>query len=455
MSYNPAFKPLGRTSRCSFLTLFIVSLSLLTPLPTRTGRASDTSQAVSMVVQSGAALKYWPHWRGPSVQGIVEGKGYPDRWTETENVLWKVSVPGRGHSSPIVWGDRIFLTTAAADGSRRSLLSFRRSDGKLVWDLAVPPSPAERLIQKNSYASSSPTTDGNLVYGYFGNSGVVAVSFDGKLIWHTSLGEINLYHGPGGSPLLYKDRLILFQDQMNFGRDRAVEPPPGFIVALDKKTGRELWRKNRNPRPGWGSPIAVQVGNHVEIIVSSGRSIDAYDPDTGEVLWTVKGNMPETIPMPVVGNGLLYCSSGRAGPTFAVRPGGKGDVTASHVVWSSPKGSPFVPSPLLQGDYLYTINDMVSIASCHNARTGEIVGQLRLGEARRESFSASPVVVEDKIYFTNDDGETFVLSAAPDFKLLHVNRLGAPTLASPALVDGRWYFRTAGHLVCVGKKLNN
>ena len=162
--------------------------------------------------------------------------------------------------------------------------------------------------------------------------------------------------------------------------------------------------------------------------------------------------MPETIPMPVVGHGLLYCSSGRAGPTFAVRPGGKGDVTGSHVVWSSPKGSPFVPSPLLLGDYLYTINDMVSIASCHNARTGEIVGQLRLGEARREGFSASPVVVEGKVYFTNDDGETFVLSTAPDFKLLHVNRLGAPTLASPALVDSRWYFRTAGHLLCVGNK---
>jgi outer membrane protein assembly factor BamB len=324
----------------------------------------------------------------------------------------------------------------------------------LLWDTAVPPSPAEQLYQKNSYASSSPTTDGELVYAYFGNSGVIAVDFNGKIVWHVSLGVIDLYHGPGGSPLLYKDRLILFQDQMNFGRDRGAEPTPGFIVALDKKTGRELWRKSRSPRPGWGSPIAIQVGNQVEIIVSSGRAIDAYDPDSGEVLWTVRGNMPETIPMPVVGNGLLYCSSGRAGPTFAVRPGGKGDVTSSHVVWSSPKGSPFVPSPLVQGEYLYTINDMASVVSCHNARTGEIVGQLRLGEARREGFSASPVAVEGKIYFTNDDGETFVLSAAPNFKLLHVNRLGAPMLASPALVDGHWYFRTASHLLCVSKAAN-
>ncbi|MFY9555787.1 MAG: PQQ-binding-like beta-propeller repeat protein [Blastocatellia bacterium] len=451
MNSHRPFKPLRRAIRYGGL-IVVASLSSLPVSRTEPRYASDTAPTVAMVVQTGAAMNYWPHWRGPSVQGIVEGKGYPDRWSETENILWKVQVPGRGHSSPIVWGDRIFLSTAAADGSRRSMLSFRRSDGKLLWETVVPEAPAERLYQKNSYASSSPTTDGELVYGYFGSSGVVAVNFSGKLVWHVSLGAINLYHGPGGSPVLYKDRLILFQDQMTLGRDGGGAPPPGFIVALDKKTGRELWRKNRSPRPGWGSPIAVQVGDHVEIIVSSGRAIDAYDPYTGELLWTVKGNMPETIPMPVVGHGLLYCSSGRAGPTFAIRPGGKGDVTASHVAWSSPKGSPFVPSPLVFGDYLYTINDMVSIASCHNARTGEIVGQLRLGELRREGFSASPVVVEGKVYFTNDDGETFVLSPAPDFKMLHVNRLGEPMLASPALVDGRWYFRTAGHLLCVGKK---
>jgi len=451
MIFNLLFNPATRAIRHLGLTVSVVVLTQLSASTIQTGHASDTPPAIAMVSHTGEAKKYWPHWRGPSVQGIVEGKGYVDRWSETENVLWKVPVSGRGHSSPIVWGDRIFLTTAEPDGSRRSVLSFRRSDGKLLWDTPVPPSAAERLYQKNSYASSSPTTDGELVYAYFGNSGVVAVNFSGKVVWHVSLGTIDLYHGPGGSPVLYRDRIILFQDQMNFGRDRGSEPTPGFIVALDKKTGRELWRKNRSPRPGWGSPIAVQVGNRVEIIVSSGRSIDAYDPDTGELLWTVKGNMPETIPTPVVGNGMVYCSSGRAGPTFAVRPGGKGDVTSSHVVWTSPKGSPFVPSPLVQGDYLYTINDMASIASCHNARTGEVVGQLRLGEARREGFSASPVVVEGKVYFTNDDGETFVLSAAPDFKLLHINRIGATMLASPALVDGRWYFRTASHLICVGK----
>lgn len=410
---------------------------------------SASSPSISMVVQTGEASRYWPHWRGPSRQGIVEGKGYADRWSETDNVQWKVKIPGRGHSSPIIWRDRIFLTSAAEDGSRRSILCYRRSDGALLWDTPVPEAPAERLYRKNSYASSSPITDGERVYAYFGNAGVVALDFNGKIVWHTGFGVINLYHGPGGSPILYKDRLILFQEQRSFGRNAAADP--GFIVALDKKTGKELWKKNRSPRPGWGSPIAVQVGDRVEIIVSSGFSVDAYDPQTGNELWTCNGNTMEVIPTPVVGHGLLYCTSGRAGPTLAIRPGGSGNVTASHIAWSTPKGSPFVPSPLLLGEYLYTINDMASIASCHNARTGELVGQLRLGEAKREGFSASPIAVEGKIFFTNDDGETFVLGASPDFKLLHVNRLGEQVLASPALVDGRWYFRTAANLVCIGK----
>lgn len=450
MSSNFPFKKPVQAIGCAALMLAGVWLWSSLGSGMEASHPSGDRPTVSMVVQTGEATNYWPHWRGPSVQGLVEGRGYPDRWSETQNVLWKVPVPGRGHSSPIIWGDRIFLTTATEDGARRSVLSFRRLDGELLWDTPVPEPPAaERLYRKNSYASSSATTDGERVYAYFGNSGVVAVDFGGNLVWHTSLGLIDLYHGPGGSPLLFKDRLILFQDQMTFGRDRAA-PSPGFIVALDKETGREIWRKERSPRPGWGSPIAIQVGDRFEIIVSSGRSIDAYDPDTGEMLWTCSGNTPETIPMPVVGHGLIYCSSGRAGPTLAVRPGGSGDVTESHVEWSSPKGSPFVPSPLLLGDYLYTVNDMASIASSHNAHTGATVGQLRLGEAKREGFSASPVAVEGKIFFTNDDGETFVLSPAPDFELLHVNRLGEQTLASPALIDGRWYFRTAGHLVCIG-----
>ena len=416
------------------------------------GRALEAraEATVAMVVPGGEAAKYWSRWRGPSGQGVVDGTGYPDTWSETQNVAWRVEVPGRGHSSPIVWADRIFLTTAATDGTGRAVLCFRRSDGRLLWTRTVPDVSAEKLYQKNSYASSSVTTDGSLVYAYFGNAGVVAVDFSGAIAWHARFGPITLYHGPGGSPLLWEDRLILFQEQKLM--ERTATTPPGFIVALDKRTGREIWRRERTPRPGWGTPIAVRVGDRTEIVVSSGNQVEAFDPRDGRLLWFVTGNTAETIPTPVVGLGMVFACSGRAGPTFAIRPGGSGDVTATHVAWSTPKGSSFVPSPLLVGDYLYTVNDMAAIVSCHRAGTGELVGQLRLGEARREGFSASPVAVDGKVYFTNDDGETFVLRPAPDFALLHVNRVGEQTLASPALVDGRWYVRTAGHLMAIGRK---
>lgn len=413
-----------------------------------TPAVAPADPAVAMVVPGGEAMKYWSRWRGPSGQGVVEGNNYPDTWSDTANVIWKIKVPGRGHSSPIVWADRIFLTTADADGTKRSVLCFQRSDGKLLWQTAVPDVVAEKLYAKNSYASASVSTDGQRVYAYFGSAGLAAFDFSGKLVWHAPLGTISLYHGPGGSPLLYKDRLILYQDQRMM--DRSVATPPGFIVAIDKATGRELWRQNRDPQPGWGTPIAITVGDRTEIIVSGSRRISAYDPGTGKVFWSCTGNTVEVVPTPVVALGMVFACSGRAGPTIAVRPGGSGDVTATHVVWSTPKGSSFVPSPLVVGDYLYTINDMASVVSSHNARTGELIGQLRLGEPQREGFSASPVAVGGKIFFTNDEGDTFALSPAPDFKLLHVNRLGERTLASPALVDGRWYFRTQDHLICIG-----
>jgi outer membrane protein assembly factor BamB len=180
--------------------------------------------------------------------------------------------------------------------------------------------------------------------------------------------------------------------------------------------------------------------------------VHAYDPDAGKELWRCNGNLYEVIPTPVVGYGMLFCSSGRAGPTLAIRPGGRGDVSSSHVVWSSPRGSPFVPSPILYGEYLYMVNDMASIVTCFEAATGKVMFQGRLGVAQREGFSASPVAVDGKVFFTNDDGETFVLRAGPKFELLHVNQIGEPTLASPALVDGHWYIRTDSHLIAIGRK---
>lgn len=397
---------------------------------------------VRMIEVEGEGRRYWPRWRGPSGQGIAEGTGYVDRWSATENVIWKVEVPGRGNSSPIVWGDRIFLTSATGDGSKRVLLCYRRSDGKLLWELAAPQAPAERIYWKNTYASSTPATDGERVYAYFGNAGLMAADFNGRMVWHRSLGAITLYHGSAGSPLLYKESVILFQDQ----RENS------FVAAFDKRTGKTVWWMGREEKVGWGSPIAIHAGSRDEIVISSQNRVTAYDPDTGKLLWYARGNTFEVTPTPAVGHGLLFCPSGRAGPTLAIRPGGSGDVTATHIVWQTPRGSPFIPSPLVYGDYLYTVNDMTAIATCFEAATGKLMWQGRLGEARRESFSASPVGVEGKVFLTNDEGETFVLAAGPEFRLLHVNRIGERMLATPALVEGRWYMRTERHLLAIGNK---
>jgi outer membrane protein assembly factor BamB len=418
-------------------------LLLVSTQPPR-GTAAPSRSAVAMVEPDGEAQANWSRWRGPSGQGLAVGAGYPDSWSDTENVAWRTSVPGRGHSSPIIWGDRIYLTTGY-DDERVAVLAFRRSDGEMLWETVGPDSTPEKLYPKNSHASATPSTDGRRVYAFFGNKGLLAVDAeDGRLLWHRSLGAFANYHGTAGSPLLYEDRLILFQDHKGGSQGGA------FIGAFDTATGEPLWRTEREATVGWGTPIAVRVGERDEIIVNGQRRVVAYDPDTGRELWRCGGTTREVIPTPAVGHGLVFCPSGRAGPTLAIRPGGRGDVTETHVAWREVKGSPFVPSPLLHGDYLYMINDMASVATCYHAATGEVAWQGRLGTARREGFSASPVVADGKIFFTNDDGETFVLAAGAKFELLRVNRLGAAVLASPALVGGRFYFRTDRELLAIG-----
>jgi outer membrane protein assembly factor BamB len=420
-------------------TAALAAAAVVAVLATSTPVSVATQDAgVRMVPVEGEAVQYWTRWRGPSGQGIVNGAGYVDRWSATENVRWKTPVPGRGNSSPIVWRDQIFLTTAHNDG-RLSVMSFRRADGVRQWE-AMLPDVAGRAHQKNGHASATVTTDGTRVYASFG-SVVAALGLDGRIIWRRELGTISNYHGPAGSPLLYKDRLIVYQDQSR----------GSFIAALDLATGRDVWRTGRQQSIGWGTPVAIRLGARDEIIVNSEGQVQSYDPSTGKEFWSCRGMSFEVIPTPVVGAGLIFCSSGRAGPTLAIRPGGSGDVTRTHVAWSTQRGSPFVPSPILVGSQLYTVNDMASIVSSFDAATGKSLWQGRLGVATREGFSASPVSVDGKVFFTNDDGQTFVLRAGPTFELLHTNDIGERTLASPALVDGRWYVRTDRHLMAIGR----
>ncbi len=401
---------------------------------------SRTRDGIHMILPDEEAGRYWPRWRGPSGQGLAAGTGYPDSWSDSLNVLWKVEVPGRGNSSPIVWADRIFLTTARDGGKRPSVLCYRRSDGKLLWESTLPAGEPGKVYWKNSHASGTPVTDGQMVYATFGNQGLAAVDFQGKVVWRHSLGTIRNYHGSAGSPVLYKDTIIVYEDQRQ----------GAFVAAFDKRTGKSRWKTERKASVGWGTPIVIRAGDRDELIVSSQARVTAYNPDSGKELWHCGGNLAEVIPTPVVGHGLVFCVSGRAGPTLAIRPGGSGDVTGTHLAWKQTKGASFVPSPLLYGNLLYQVNDMVSVATCYEAATGKVLWQGRLGEPKSEGFSASPVGVDGKVFFTNDAGETFVLKAGNQFELLRVNRLEAPVLASPALVDGRWYFRTDRHLLAIG-----
>jgi outer membrane protein assembly factor BamB len=403
----------------------------------------EPAAAVRMVADEGEAAKHWARWRGPSGQGLVTGTGYLDTWSPTQNVVWKTPLTGEGNSSPIVWGDRIFFTAAYDGGRKLSLLAYRRADGSKLWEAFAPAGrTGQGTHYKNGHASATPATDGQRIYVSFGARGLYAFDMDGKIVWQRDLGSMEAFHGTAGSPLLYKDRIILYQDQF----------AGSFVAAYDARTGKELWKTMREANVGWGTAIAVRVIDHDEIIVSSQHRVRAYNPDTGAELWSCSGMGYEVIPTPVVGYGMVFCSSGRAGPTLAIRPGGKGDVTKSHLQWSSPRGSPFVPSPILYGEYLYMVNDMQAIVTSYEARSGKLMWQGRLGVARREGFSASPVAFDGKVFFTNDEGETYVLKAGPTFELLHVNKLEETTLATPALVDGRWYIRTDRNLYAIGRK---
>ena len=419
------------------VTTLAVALSLVVSV---IALAQDDNQTVGMVELTGESAQYWPRWRGPSGQGIVTSSNYPDRWNATENVLWRTGLSGRGNSSPIVWGDYIILTTGRDAGRQLFVQAYRRSNGTLRWETEVAPGRPERVHSKNGPASATPTTDGKQIFASLGGRGIVSLDFDGNILWHSEIGSINNYHGPAGSPLLYEDLLIIYQDQRG----------GGFVAAYDTATGNQVWRTARNASVGWGSPIAIRVGDHDELIVSSQNTVNAYNPKTGDELWHCGGNLFEVIPTPVVEAGLIFCASGRAGPTLAIRPGGRGDITDTHIAWSTSRGSPFIPSPVAYDGYLYTVNDMSSIITCFDAATGTLMWQQRLGRAIREGISASPVVVDNKVFVTSDEGVTFVLKAGPEFELLHTNDIGAQTLASPALVDGIWYIRTVDELIAIG-----
>lgn len=383
----------------------------------------------------------WPRWRGPDGNGVSAESPLPLTWSATEHVAWRVAVPGEGASSPIVWGDDVFLTSSLDDGTRRLLHCFDRLSGRPRWQRELRDPNPEATSALTGHAAATPATDGRRVVVFMGNAGAAAFDLDGERLWHWSPGPFESELGFASSPILYRDLAILVCDH-DGDRFRSFD---SFLIALDARTGRTVWKTGR---PGlgrsWSTPILVPVDGRRELVVSAQDELRAYDPETGALLWQAKGTSGWVTPSPVYGNGLVIATSGKDGPTIAVRPGGRGDVTATRVAWRDERGGPYVCSPLLYDGLVY-VHDEQGRLLCREASDGRIVYRERL----RGKFIASAVAGDGRIYLTNDEGTTFVLRAGRTFEVLAENRLDAEVLASPAVSGGSIFLRTRRELFCI------
>jgi outer membrane protein assembly factor BamB len=417
-----------------------------------------------------AAASNWPQFRGPAGQGVSDETGLPLSWSASSNVAWKSPIPGRGHSSPIVWGRHVFLTTAiegeAVPGHqaakhiiegqpyvhpdsmgadrRHSLIvmAFDTETGRELWRHTAYEGPMfDGRHRRGSFASATPVTDGQAVYVFFGSEGAYAYDFDGRQLWRADVGKIKtIGMGTASSPVLYQNLIILQCDE-----DEGKE---SFIAALDKRTGKEVWRTGRAVQASWSTPVLVEAPGRMELVTNGYELIIAYDPRTGRELWRTKGIESNAIHTPVVGGGLVIVTGGfPAKRTLAIRPGGSGDVTATHVAWTYAKGTAYVASPIVYGDYLYLISDS-GLLTCLDVKTGEV----RYDNGRPPKparFMGSPVAFDGRLLLTSSDGDTFVVKAGPTFELLHTNSLGEAVYGSPALAGGRILLRGEEHLYCL------
>jgi outer membrane protein assembly factor BamB len=392
-----------------------------------------------------SATQDWPQFRGPSGQGISTATDVPVEWNAQKNVAWSLDIPGRGWSSPVLAGGKVFLTTAVGGTGRLPLslhvLCIDAQTGKGVWDTEVfqPNANAARQIHpKNSPASPTPLIVGDRMYVHFGHLGTAALDLSGKVLWkQTDLNYIPV-HGNGGSPVLVNGLLI-------FNCDGARDP---MVVALDAQTGQIKWHTLRNTTArktfSFCTPLVIDVNGGTQVISPGSGFVGGYDPESGKELWRVRyGEGYSVVPRPVFADGLLFVSSGFDVPVlYAIKPdGASGDATASNVVWTARKGAPRTPSVVVSGDELYMIDDG-GIASCTDARTGQVYWAHRLDGA----YSASPVLAEGKVYFQTEDGVGTVVKAGKTYEQLSVNDLGERTLASYAVTDHALFIRTEKHL---------
>jgi outer membrane protein assembly factor BamB len=397
---------------------------------------------------SAASEQNWPGWRGGAAGGVaVNEQTLPTKWTTTAGVRWTAALQGEGNSSPVVWGDRIFLTAARRVDGRMQLevICLDRATGRNLWineaGFAYGPTHS-----KNGYASATPATDGQRVYVSFGGAGLFCFDFDGRRVWHERLHIEQHEWGSATSPVLFDGQVIQVCDQRE----------ESFIAAFDAATGEIRWRTPRASGGGWSTPVVVQssregVKRHELVVNGSGAGagqgggwVFAYDSGSGSELWRVRGTTDVVCPTPIVAGGSVISSSGRNGPIMAIRTGGSGDVTSSHVAWKHGRGGPYVPSGVAIGNRLYLIRDEGAL-DCYDVASGKRLWQERL----RGSFTASLIAGDGKIYATSEQGRVYVAAAGDQFKLLATNRLEERCLATPAIAGGELFVRTLSRLYCI------
>ena len=413
----------------------------------------------------------WPGWRGPSSNGISPLKDLPTAWSPDRNISWKTPVPGRGHSSPVVWGTHIFLTTDLEGGlipnkvvpmhilkgqpfrnpdSRGAdhehtlkVLCYDANTGRELWDRIVHSGEVYDEIHRTAdYAAATPATDGKYVYASFGSEGYYKLDFEGHLIWKADLGKIDtLGYGYGPSPVLYQDKVIILADQDDTAKS--------FIAALSTVDGRVLWKTPRKITNTWGTPVIVEVRGEKQLIANGGANVIAYDPRDGRELWRSEGPNGVIVHTPVFGAGMVFASVGFPGKkTLAIRL----DPAAgeNRVAWTYSKGTSYIPSPLFYNGYLYLMSDS-GMLTCLDAKTGEVKY-----EAKRVpdpgSFTSSMTEFDGKILMTSEDGDTYVIKAGPEFQVLQKNSVGEPVAASPALAGGSIYIRSDKSLFRIHKE---
>ncbi len=418
--------------------------------------------------------KEWPQFRGPGSTGVADDPLLPDKWSATENVAWKTAIPGVGWSSPIIWGDKIFVTSviSSADvekpkkglyfgGERKPPTDEHRwmvyavdfKSGKIMWEREAHRGvPGPRHL-KNSYASETPVTDGERVYVYFGNVGLFCYDFSGKLLWSNAAKPAATRYGWGtaASPVLDRGRLYLVHDNDDHS----------FLEALDAKTGKAIWSVDRDEKTNWATPYIWEHDGKKEIVTPGTGRVRSYDLD-GKLLWEFGGMSSISIPTPFSSHGLLYISSGyvndQVRPVYAVKPGAHGDISlakdqtsSAAIAWYLPQGGPYNPSPLVYGDYYYTLLDQ-GFLTCHEASTGKLVYGKQRMDREAGAFTASPWAANGKIFLLSEDGDTFVIAAGPEYKLIGKNSLDEMSMATPAIARGSLVIRTASNLYRIAKQ---